>query len=174
MKEIDINFINKYIYEPQILLTDFGIMQRKEINNKTVQSRYYRAPEIILGLKYDHTIDFWALGCTIYELVTQKILFDVENNNNIFSLDKDIINLKMIIEKFGKHNHCTIINKILLSPRKFYFINNNLTIKYIKQIKYCYFLDEIKSIINEQILNTLKNLMQIEPTRRQLSIEYKN
>ena len=80
----------------------------------------------------------------------------------------------MIIEKFGKHNHCTIINKILLSPRKFYFINNNLIIKYIKQIKYCYFLDEIKSIINEQILNTLKNLMQIEPTQRHLSIEYKN
>jgi serine/threonine protein kinase len=28
-----------------------------------IQTRSYRAPEVILGLKYDHKIDIWSLGC---------------------------------------------------------------------------------------------------------------
>lgn len=31
-------------------------------------SRYYRAPEIILGYPYDTQIDMWSTGCTLYEL----------------------------------------------------------------------------------------------------------
>ena len=26
-------------------------------------SRFYRAPEIILGLPYDHAIDMWSVAC---------------------------------------------------------------------------------------------------------------
>ncbi|XP_010534602.1 PREDICTED: probable serine/threonine protein kinase IRE3 isoform X2 [Tarenaya hassleriana] len=33
-----------------------------------VQSRSYRAPEVILGLSYDEKIDLWSLGCIIAEL----------------------------------------------------------------------------------------------------------
>merc|ERR1712151_109761 len=37
-------------------------------------SRYYRAPEVILGCVYDAAVDMYALGCTLYELFTGKIL----------------------------------------------------------------------------------------------------
>lgn len=40
-----------------------------------VQSRSYRAPEVILGLPYDHRIDIWSLGCILFELLTGKVLF---------------------------------------------------------------------------------------------------
>ncbi|KAL9033588.1 MAG: hypothetical protein Q9214_007442, partial [Letrouitia sp. 1 TL-2023] len=33
-------------------------------------SRFYRAPEIILGLPYDFAIDTWSIGCTLFELYT--------------------------------------------------------------------------------------------------------
>ncbi|XP_058110224.1 uncharacterized protein LOC131253293 isoform X2 [Magnolia sinica] len=33
-----------------------------------VQSRSYRAPEVILGLAYDKKIDIWSLGCILAEL----------------------------------------------------------------------------------------------------------
>ncbi|CEQ39774.1 SPOSA6832_01308 [Sporobolomyces salmonicolor] len=35
-------------------------------------SRFYRAPEIILGLPYDYSLDVWSIGCTLYELYTGK------------------------------------------------------------------------------------------------------
>ncbi|PNX82142.1 ATP binding protein, partial [Trifolium pratense] len=35
-----------------------------------VQSRSYRAPEVILGLSYDKKIDIWSLGCILAELCT--------------------------------------------------------------------------------------------------------
>jgi hypothetical protein len=40
-----------------------------------IQSRSYRAPEIVLGLPYGTAIDVWSLGCILYELYTGKVLF---------------------------------------------------------------------------------------------------
>lgn len=38
-----------------------------------IQSRYYRAPEIILGLGYNVQIDMWSFGCILAELYTGLI-----------------------------------------------------------------------------------------------------
>ncbi|XP_044764901.1 dual specificity tyrosine-phosphorylation-regulated kinase 2 [Coccinella septempunctata] len=35
-----------------------------------IQSRYYRAPEVILGAQYGMPIDMWSLGCILAELLT--------------------------------------------------------------------------------------------------------
>ncbi|KHG12257.1 putative serine/threonine-protein kinase dyrk2 [Gossypium arboreum] len=40
-----------------------------------VQSRSYRAPEVILRLPYDKKIDVWSLGCILAELCTGNVLF---------------------------------------------------------------------------------------------------
>ncbi|XP_075075737.1 uncharacterized protein LOC107780763 [Nicotiana tabacum] len=40
-----------------------------------VQSRSYRAPEVILGLPYYKKIDVWSLGCILAELCTGNVLF---------------------------------------------------------------------------------------------------
>jgi serine/threonine protein kinase len=40
-----------------------------------VQSRSYRAPEVILGCSYDYKIDIWSLGCILAELLTGYVLF---------------------------------------------------------------------------------------------------
>ncbi|ORY99073.1 kinase-like domain-containing protein [Syncephalastrum racemosum] len=56
-------------------------------------SRFYRAPEIIIGLSYEHAIDVWSAACTLYELFTGKILFPGRSNNQM---------LKHIMEVKGK------------------------------------------------------------------------
>mmetsp|Transcript_11026 Transcript_11026/g.12507 ORF Transcript_11026/g.12507 Transcript_11026/m.12507 type:complete len:188 (+) Transcript_11026:173-736(+) len=37
---------------------------------------HFRAPEVILGLKYNQKIDIWSLGCVLVELYTGRVLFD--------------------------------------------------------------------------------------------------
>lgn len=40
------------------------------------QSRHYRAPEVILGARYDSKVDVWSLGAVIAELASGRVLFD--------------------------------------------------------------------------------------------------
>ena len=42
-----------------------------------VQSRSYRAPEVILGILYSQKVDIWSLGCILAELVSGSVLFQV-------------------------------------------------------------------------------------------------
>jgi len=51
-----------------------------------VQSRYYRCPEIVMGLKYDFAVDMWSLGCIIVELVTGKTLFPARNESELLHM----------------------------------------------------------------------------------------
>lgn len=44
-----------------------------------IQSRFYRSPEVILGMPYDVGIDMWSLGCILAELYTGYPLFPGEN-----------------------------------------------------------------------------------------------
>lgn len=46
-------------------------------------SRFYRAPEVILGIPFDYAIDMWAIGCTLFELYTGRILFAGSDNNQM-------------------------------------------------------------------------------------------
>lgn len=47
-----------------------------------LQSPAYRAPEIWHNHHYDSRVDVWALGCTLYELVTGKTLLEGINHAN--------------------------------------------------------------------------------------------
>eukprot|EP00471_Norrisiella_sphaerica_P012036 CAMPEP_0184504548 /NCGR_PEP_ID=MMETSP0113_2-20130426/52524_1 /TAXON_ID=91329 /ORGANISM="Norrisiella sphaerica, Strain BC52" /LENGTH=501 /DNA_ID=CAMNT_0026894199 /DNA_START=334 /DNA_END=1836 /DNA_ORIENTATION=- len=49
-------------------------------------SRWYRSPEVILGMKYDCAIDMWGLGCTIFELFSGRPLFRGKDNHEMLHL----------------------------------------------------------------------------------------
>mmetsp|Transcript_55747 Transcript_55747/g.181009 ORF Transcript_55747/g.181009 Transcript_55747/m.181009 type:complete len:560 (+) Transcript_55747:1948-3627(+) len=44
-----------------------------------IQSRFYRSPEVILGIPYDVGIDMWSFGCILAELYTGYPLYPGEN-----------------------------------------------------------------------------------------------
>ena len=60
----------------KITIIDFGsacFVNRRVFTY--IQSRYYRAPEVILEIGYDYKIDMWSLGCVIAELWTGRPIF---------------------------------------------------------------------------------------------------
>ncbi|KMZ10419.1 serine/threonine-protein kinase minibrain isoform X6 [Drosophila simulans] len=52
-----------------------------------IQSRFYRSPEVLLGIQYDLAIDMWSLGCILVEMHTGEPLFsgcnEVDQMNKI-------------------------------------------------------------------------------------------
>jgi dual specificity tyrosine-phosphorylation-regulated kinase 2/3/4 len=57
-----------------------------------IQSRFYRSPEVILGMTYGMPIDMWSLGCILAELYTGVPIFPGENEQE---------QLACIMEVFG-------------------------------------------------------------------------
>ncbi|KAF8467328.1 hypothetical protein BDZ91DRAFT_848550 [Kalaharituber pfeilii] len=57
-----------------------------------IQSRFYRSPEVILGMTYGLPIDMWSLGCILAELYTGYPIFPGENEQE---------QLACIMEVFG-------------------------------------------------------------------------
>ena len=73
-------------------LCDFGSASLSTENEITpyLVSRFYRAPEIILGIDYDFGIDMWSVAVTLYELYTGKIMFPGKSNNHMLKLFMDV------------------------------------------------------------------------------------
>ncbi|KAI5074212.1 hypothetical protein GOP47_0010173 [Adiantum capillus-veneris] len=73
-------------------LCDFGSAMFAGENEITpyLVSRFYRAPEIILGLPYDHPLDMWSVGCCLYEFFTGKVLFPGPTNNDMLRLHMEL------------------------------------------------------------------------------------
>lgn len=77
-----------------IKLADFGTaVDKRDVIERTeyLVSRFYRAPEIILGMDIGHPVDMWAIGCTVYELWTGKILFTGRSNNQMVKAFMDCL-----------------------------------------------------------------------------------
>ena len=102
LDELDISKYSidiKYLENLQISLADFGTYCREDnYYDEPFGTRYYQAPEIILMGKCSYPVDIWALGCTIYELLTGEILFDPHKDSKG---SRDYYHLCLINETCG-------------------------------------------------------------------------
>jgi len=70
------NILFRNLRNCEVKVIDFGSSRRKnEKMHMYIQSRYYRAPEVLLRLPYNVAIDMWSLGCILCELHTGVPLF---------------------------------------------------------------------------------------------------
>jgi dual specificity tyrosine-phosphorylation-regulated kinase 2/3/4 len=77
-----------------IKIIDFGSSCMDDEKMYTyIQSRFYRAPEIILGIPYTYPIDMWSFGCIIAELFTGVPLFPSENEKEHMSMVLEVLGL---------------------------------------------------------------------------------
>ncbi|XP_033937611.1 homeodomain-interacting protein kinase 1-like isoform X3 [Pseudochaenichthys georgianus] len=61
----------------KVKLIDFGLAVNNSAQHtgETMQTLYYRSPEIVLGNEFNGAIDVWSLGCIAAEMLTGNVLF---------------------------------------------------------------------------------------------------
>jgi c-Jun N-terminal kinase len=59
-------------------ILDFGLARSRAHNHNMtpyVVTRYYRSPEVVLGMKYGPNVDIWSVGCIMGEMVRAHVVF---------------------------------------------------------------------------------------------------
>lgn len=65
-----------------------------------IQTREYRAPEVLLGLDFTSATDVWSVGCMTFELLTGNFLMDPKRKTRE-PRDMDIEHLAMMMQILG-------------------------------------------------------------------------
>jgi serine/threonine protein kinase len=69
------------LYDPatkSVKLIDLGGAASQLRQGSRLGTRCYRAPEVVLGAPLGRAIDVWAVGCTVWGMLTGQRLFDPE------------------------------------------------------------------------------------------------
>lgn len=74
-----------------------------------VVTRYYRGPEVILGMGYNEVIDIWSVGCIFGEMIRGEVLFPGEDHLNQWT---------QIIQSMGSPS-TTFVNRLSQTVRNY-------------------------------------------------------
>ncbi|KAI3654216.1 hypothetical protein MP228_000935 [Amoeboaphelidium protococcarum] len=100
------NILLKDLENPVIKVIDFGsACHDKQTVYTYIQSRFYRSPEVLLGMPYTSSIDLWSLGCISGELFVGLPLFPGASEYNQLSRIVEMIGLPPVyMMEFGKNS----------------------------------------------------------------------
>lgn len=169
-KELEDDNINNI----KIVISDFGsIVDLNDYDKKAeIQTRYYRAPEIILKCGFNEKCDLWSLGCTIYEILTGDILFDPEKDDK-YSIDFHHV--------YWFYEICGDIPKCMIekSERRKEFFNKNGKFLVNKPETW-----NIRQVIKEEkedcklhdklelVIDMIDSMLKINPNERNINFNY--
>ncbi|KAJ7081547.1 hypothetical protein C8R43DRAFT_939937 [Mycena crocata] len=88
------NVLLRHPAKSAIKVIDFGssCLEHEKIYTY-IQSRFYRSPEVILGMNYHMAIDMWSLGCILAELYTGFPIFPGENEQEQLSCIMEVLGI---------------------------------------------------------------------------------
>lgn len=112
----------------KVKMVDFGNGQWiNNVSDIEIQTRPYRAPEVIIAEKYNEAADLWSVACTIYELLTGDHIFNAHTGKG-YNIEDD--HLALICGTLDTDMSC-------YKEFKYYkmFYNNDNSPKYIKNIR---------------------------------------
>ncbi|KAI9312238.1 hypothetical protein BX666DRAFT_2031398 [Dichotomocladium elegans] len=102
------NVLLKHPTKSSIKVIDFGssCLESEKVYTY-IQSRFYRSPEVILGMEYSMAIDMWSVGCILAELHTGYPLFPGENEQEQLACIMEIQGVpeQYLVEKSTRRKH---------------------------------------------------------------------
>jgi len=135
-----------------IKITDFGLSKSSERANSFCGTPEYLAPEILLGKGHNRSVDWWSLGCLIYEMSAGYPPFSNKVRDQLY---RDILKKQVTMPNYFSESVKDLLSKLLVRDP-----NQRLGAKGAEEIKAHPFFQNI----NWDDLKNLKIKPPIIPT----------
>eukprot|EP00800_Vazella_pourtalesii_P012558 TRINITY_DN29492_c0_g1_i1.p1 TRINITY_DN29492_c0_g1~~TRINITY_DN29492_c0_g1_i1.p1 ORF type:complete len:398 (+),score=53.04 TRINITY_DN29492_c0_g1_i1:109-1302(+) len=152
----------------RLSLLDFGLARSIPKQGRRMSMHmvtlHYRAPELLLGLDYDATVDMWSVGCILAELISDRVLF--RGCDEVDQLHK-------IVSVLGTPEN-TLISQLSPSTQQFFKLyredNQKPSIK--DTFPDSAFTAESNNIeMNDKARDLLEKLLEYDPKKRISTME---
>jgi serine/threonine-protein kinase SRPK3 len=159
--------VKKTIDDPRIVISDFGnCFMIGEKTDEDIQTRYYEAPEVMLGYPYDEKCDMWSVGCIVFELLRGYLLFDPDKTPRI---TRDRHHIADICSVLGDVPKCVI----KLSKWRKVFFSSDGRLKY--SIVMQPLIEQLGSISKDKgLYSFMTKLLCVDPKKRSSAKEALN
>ena len=162
------------IVSKNLKIIDFGssFYENEKKLKIYIQSRYYRAPEILYKIEYDKSIDIWSYICRFYEIFFIKPLFPGKNEKDMIFKIKELLDTPQFYFEYKtsavfsnsfyfdyyynryEMTHCNVTRN-----KSYYAYNQfNLNNRILTELKKVY--PEVLNLENNTILTDLVNLFE--------------
>ena len=162
------NILLKSLEKPLINIIDFGSScYESDEKYLYIQSRFYRAPEVLLENKYTSAIDIWSLGCILVELFLGCPLFPGENEQHQLICIMEILGLPPndLIRNCGKRHlffNDLLEPKTMLNKKGLQIIPGSVDLKKLLERSSFDFIDFISKCLLWRPEDRIKPLEALE------------
>lgn len=168
LKPENIFFIDDCTYN--VVIGDFGMsinkITNKEKINYYIQTRWYRAPDVVLNIPYDFAIDMWSAGGIFVELLTNTVVFRTNTEYELLYISEKIIGSTLDIYQLPTYKKSCKKKNVESTINKYYEVKNSF-MKYGKINQNIIDVQrKIELIENNTIKEIIKRIFVWDPDKR--------
>jgi len=147
--------------DTRLKVIDFGsALFEARWHNHLVQTRHYRAPEVVLGMKWSFPIDIWSIGCIMLEFIYGRMVFNTHDSVDHLNQMKTMIgpmpdNIKKAIPEEVMKAYYHKNGKLRLEKAKISAVHCQPLRKYLG-----------KSAEDQEMLDLVSKMLQWDPKKR--------